>query len=56
MKEFASVIGKPNSMTKALVKRKFVAQKEQQIQDVVQWVHVHSGSYVRQMGIEGDHH
>lgn len=43
-------------MTKALVKRKFVAQKEQQIQDVAQWVHVHSGSYVRQMGIEGDHH
>ena len=41
-----SVIGKPNSKAVASVKREFNDRKEKQIQDAVQWVHVHFGSCV----------
>ena len=37
---------KLNSKAVASVKRKFNDQKEKQIQDAVQWVHVHFGSCV----------
>lgn len=40
-----SSAGKPNSEAEAAVKGKFIDQKSKQIQDNVQWVHVHCGSY-----------
>ena len=48
-----SVIGKQNSEAENSVKRKFIDQKEKQIQDAVRCVH---GSYLGQMGIEEDNH
>ena len=56
IKGSVSVIRNPNSKTEASVKRKFIDQKEKQIQDAVQWVHFHSDSYVGQIGTEEDHH
>ena len=40
-----SSAGKPNSEAEAAVKGRFIDQKSKQIQDNVQWIHVHCGSY-----------